>query len=95
MKIKVGKLETPYHKIQLKFAGLESLMTEDLQEQLIQPATSHKYPVKDPQNHIVSKEEAEQLADEMSTMMAQSDDPGEASTPDDFVIQRVKKYMYH
>jgi hypothetical protein len=93
MKIKVGKLETPYHKIQLKFAGLESLMTEDLQEQLIQPATSHKHPIDNPKSRIVSNED--ELANEMSTMMAQSDDPEpEANTPDDISIQRVKKYMY-
>jgi hypothetical protein len=29
LKIKVGKLETPYHTLQLKFAGLESLLNED------------------------------------------------------------------
>ncbi len=42
MKIRVGKLETPHYKLQLKFAGLESLMTQDLQEQLIPPAMNHK-----------------------------------------------------
>lgn len=88
MKIKVGKLETPYHKMQLKFAGLESLMTEDLQEQLIQPAISHKAG----KNEM--KTEEEQLNEEMSSLMAQRDakDSG-FSTPIDKAFQKVKRFM--
>lgn len=30
LRVRVGKLETPYHKMELKFAGLESLFEEEL-----------------------------------------------------------------
>lgn len=84
MKIKVGKLETPYHKMQLKFAGLESLMTENLHEQLIKPAVSHKVNRK-------STNEVNQLNHGMSKMMAQEE--AHPCTPNDSVAQRVKKLM--
>lgn len=87
MKIKVGKLETPYHKMQLKFAGLESLMTENLQEQLIKPAISHK----DRGHKDSISKEVDQLNQEISAMMVQRDD--NESTPTDTVTQRVKKFM--
>jgi hypothetical protein len=91
MKIKVGKLETPFHKMQLKFAGLESLMTEDLQEQLIQPATSHKSPKK---ASPVLETEEEQLNEEMSAMMAQREDKdSDFKTPIDNPCEKVKRLM--
>jgi hypothetical protein len=30
LRVKVGRLETPYHKMELKFAGLESLFEDEL-----------------------------------------------------------------
>jgi hypothetical protein len=92
MKIKVGKLETPYHKMQLKFAGLESLMTQDLQEQLIQPAISHKTP----KNSPADMKAEEQLNEEMSALMAQREKDGnapDASTPVGMAFQKVKRFM--
>lgn len=29
LRVKIGKVETPHHKMELKFAGLESLLDED------------------------------------------------------------------
>lgn len=63
MKIKIGKIETPQYRLQLKFAGLENLMTEDLQEQLLPHHVPNQN--KPPKNNIFtshSKEEEKKTA---------------------------------
>lgn len=85
MKIRIGKLETSHYRLQLKFAGLESLITDDLQQQLVPNANYYnKYPKED-----------EQLAQKMSNLMKQSLNQEIISSKEDNInlLKRVKKYM--
>ena len=67
LKIKIGKLETPFHTLQLKFAGLDALLLDSVDQQQpnavtpkVQPAMiAHDITIKKNQNSIDNQIEHE------------------------------------
>ena len=100
MKIKIGKLETSHYRLQLKFAGLESLMTEDLQQQLIPHATNYNRYQQKKDNQQLNEmsshsKENDQLAKNMSNLMKQpsTQEVNTSKNVENLIIKKIKQYV--